>query len=114
VPRSDCWKKIDMNDENRLPEHAYKYFWDIDPAELDVSQHPRYVIERLLEYGDFPELRWLFGQFSHLEIVETLQNSRKLSLRSASFWAQILNVPRRQVRCLSKRFQQTHNQIWQR
>ncbi len=103
-----------MKDEDRLPKHAYKYFWDITPAELDVSQHPRYVIERLLEYGDFPELRWLFGRFTRNEIVKTLQTTRRLSLRSANFWAQILRIPQKQVRCLNKRFQQTHNQIWQR
>lgn len=99
---------------DHLPEFVYKYFWDINPAELDVSKHPRYVIERLLEYGDFPELRWLFAHFSRDEIVETLRQSRRLTRRSANFWAQILNVPTRKVRCLSKRFQQTQNLIWQR
>jgi len=103
-----------MDSSNRLPESAYKYFWDINPAELDVAKHPHYVIERLLEYGDFPELRWLFSRFGREEIMETLRQSRRLSLRSANFWSQTLNVPRRKVKCLSKRFQQTQNQIWQR
>lgn len=100
--------------DTHLPESAYKYFWDINPAELDVSARPRYVIERLLEYGDFPEIRWLLGRFSREEIVETVRKSRALSLRSANFWMQIMGVPRRQVKCLSKRFQQTQNRIWQR
>lgn len=100
--------------KDRLPESAYRFFWDINPAELDVSAHPRYVIERLLEYGDFPELRWLFERFSREQVTTTLRRSRVLSLRSANFWAQTLGVPRRQVRCLNKRFQQTRNLIWQR
>jgi len=98
----------------KLPESAYKYFWEIDPKKLDVSAYPRYVIERLLEYGDFPELRWLFRQFSREQIAEVLKHTRSLSLRSANFWANFLDIPKREVRCLSTRFQTTHNQIWNR
>jgi len=103
-----------MNEYNRLPEFAYKFFWDIDATKLIVSQHPRYVIERLLEFGDFPELQWLFIRFDKEEIIETLKRSRTLSLCSANFWAKILEVPPHKVKCLSKRFQQIQNQIWQR
>jgi len=91
--------------DNRLPASAYKYFWDINPVELDISAHPRYVIERILEYGDFPELRWLFARFSREEIVGVLKLSRTLTLRSANFWSLIFGVSHRQVKCLSKRFQ---------
>ncbi len=103
-----------MDENNRIPKQAYKYFWEIDPVKLDVSQHPRYVIDRILEYGDFPDIRWLFSRFSREEIIESLKLSRNLSLRSANFWAKILAVPNRQVKCLSKHFQQTQNRIWQR
>ena len=98
----------------KLPPSARKYFWDVNFDELDASKHPRFVIERLLEYGDFPELRWLFRNFSRQRIVNTLKNSRFLSLRSAHYWSQILGVPKRDIRCLSKRFQMTQNRIWNR
>jgi hypothetical protein len=101
-------------DADRLPECAYPHFWDIDPSTLDVSQHPQYVIERLLDYGDFPELHWMFQRFSREEITSVLKHSRGLSLRSANFWSKTLGIPKGQVKCLSKRFQQTHNRIWQR
>ena len=101
-----------MNDENRLPEHAYKYFWDINPAELDVSQYPRYVIERLLEYGDFPELRWLFRRFNPEEIVENLKRTRTLSRRRASFWADYFEVPHEEIKCLRKSYQSQRESIW--
>jgi hypothetical protein len=103
-----------MDEKNRLPEHAYKFFWEIDPTKLDVSRHPSYVIERLLEYGDFPELRWLFSRFEREQIINTLKRTRNLSLRSANFWAKIFHVPSNKVKCLSKQFQQKQNRIWQR
>lgn len=98
--------------EDRLPEFAHCYFWDIDPAELDVSEYPRYVIERLLEYGDLPSVRWMERRFSREEIVEVLKSSRALSRKSANFWLGVLNVQREEVRCMSRAFQQQYRQIW--
>jgi hypothetical protein len=98
----------------KLPESAKRYFWDVKFDEIDPSKNARYVIERLLEYGDFPELRWLLQSFSRQKIANVLKNSRSLSLRSANYWSQILKVPKRDILCLSKRFQTTQNQIWKR
>jgi hypothetical protein len=83
-----------------LPTSAYKYFWEIDPAELAVAKHPRYVIERLLEYGDFPELRWLFQKFARDNIIATLKASRRLSKRRASAWTNYFDVPQVEIQCL--------------
>jgi len=98
--------------EDRLPEFTHRYFWDIDPTELDVGEYPRYVIERLLEYGDLPSVRWMERRFSREEIVEVLKSSRALSRKSANFWLGVLNVPREEVRCMSRVFQQKYRQIW--
>jgi hypothetical protein len=51
------------SDDSRLPECAYRYFWDVDPVTLDVSKYPRYVIERLMEYGDLPSVCWMERRF---------------------------------------------------
>ena len=95
-----------------LPECAYRYFWDINPASLDVSKYPRYVIERLLEYGDFPSVRWMERRFSCEEIVEVLKTSRSISRKSANFWLNVLEVSGKEVRCMSKAFQEKYRQVW--
>lgn len=95
-----------------LPTSAYKYFWDIDPAKLAVAKYPRYVIERLLEYGDFPELQWLFQNFTRDQIVAILKTSRRLSKRRASAWANYLDVPMDEIRCLSASSQKQHDTTW--
>ena len=96
----------------KLPPSARKYFWDVDFDKLDVSQHPRFVIERLLEYGDFPELKWLFAEFSEKQTVEVLKRSRRLSKRRASGWANYFGVPREDVLCLNKVYPSQPAAIW--
>ncbi len=101
--------------EDRLPEFTHRYFWDIAPTELDVGEYQRYVIERLLEYGDLPSVRWMEGRFSREEIVEALKTSRQLSPLSANFWALYFGLSaeaRGGVRCLSKQFRNRRAATW--
>ena len=99
-------------DEKRLPDCAYRYFWDIDPVSLDVSEYPYYVIERLLEYGDLPAVRWMEHRFSREEIVGVLKTSRRLSVRSANFWALYFGLPVEGIRCLSRQFRNRRAATW--
>jgi hypothetical protein len=84
-----------------LPADLFHYFWDIDPAQLDVDCYRAYVVERLLEYGDETAVRWLLATFPPAEMAEVLRTSRQLSRRSANFWALYFGVDKDDVRCLS-------------
>ncbi len=98
--------------EERLPEFLRPLFWDVDFDRLRVPGHERYIIERILELGDDAAVRWMFRRFSQDQIVQTLRRSRSLSRKSALFWADILNVPRKSIRCLSKRSLRPFGPIW--
>ncbi len=99
-------------DDAPLPELLHPLFWDTDFDRLRVTGHERYIIERVLEYGDVPEVRWMMRRFSREQIVEVLRRSRRFSLKSARFWAFILDVPPEEVRCLSASFRQQPGRIW--
>lgn len=96
----------------QLPLHAYRYFWDIDPAHLDVDEYPVYVIERLLEYGDLPSVRWMLRHFPREEVVAVLQASRRLSPLSGNFWALYFGLEKERVSCLSKLCRSEPDTIW--
>jgi hypothetical protein len=97
-----------------LPEFLRSLFWEVDFDRLRVPGHERYVIERVLEYGDLPEVKWMLGRFSRTEIAQTLRRSRSLSPKSANFWAFILGLPREEIRCLSTSFRQRPGRVWPR
>ena len=96
----------------KLPDSAKRYFWDVNFDKLDTSKRSRFVIERLLEYGDFPELKWLFAEFPEKQIVDTLKRSHRLSKRRASGWANYFGIPREEVLCLNKVYLSQPAAIW--
>jgi hypothetical protein len=86
-----------------LPEAVRPLFWDVDTDRFDAIQYPQYTIERVLEYGDQVAVGWLWALFGGDRIASVLTRSRRLSRRSANFWALVLEVPRDQVRSLQPR-----------
>ncbi|MCX6559423.1 MAG: hypothetical protein NTZ26_02805 [Candidatus Aminicenantes bacterium] len=71
---------------NMVPGDLKRFFWDVDPAGLDLSRHKVYIIERLLEFGDGKAVRWLFENYTRDDIAAILESSRSLSLKSRKFW----------------------------
>lgn len=97
-----------------LPKQFYKYFWDTDPALIDVEKYQQYVIERVLEWGRTDDLRKLLSLFGREKLITVLTHSRQLSLRNANFLATIWDVPKERILCLQPEFRRTHRQSWNR
>lgn len=95
-----------------LPTYTHRFFWDIDPASLNVDDYRVYVIERLLEYGDLPSVEWMLATFPREAIVNVLQSSRRLSALSANFWALYFDVDKETVPCLSNLCQKERDGAW--
>ena len=97
---------------SQIPAKFKKYFWDVGLANVDLSKHQAYVIERLLEYGNEVALRWLFSNYSKEDILQTLKSSRNLSAKSANFWANIYNIPKEEIKCLKNRSVRPQEVAW--
>jgi hypothetical protein len=58
---------------------------DVDPSGLSPEIHWFFIIERILEFGDIDDLRWMKEHFTPEQIRYTAQKSRILSQRSRAF-----------------------------
>lgn len=83
-----------------VPGYLQALFWDINLASFDPAEYPHYTIERVLEYGDQDAVIWLRQTFSEEQITEVVRNDRRLSPKSANFWALIFELPHDQVAAL--------------
>ncbi len=83
-----------------LPEPLRPFFWDVNPESFDPLEWPEYTIFRLLEFGDDDAVAWLRQTFPATKIIEVLRRERRLSRRSANFWALIYGVDAAEVAAL--------------
>ena len=66
-------------------------FWDVDPKTIDPKKHARYIIERILDFGDDKEVRWLFHYYSRRLIKKVLNLPRTtIHKKSKALWSLIL------------------------
>lgn len=75
-----------IEEEKNIPGRFQSLFWDVDPHTIDVKQHARYIIERVLETGGLDALYWIQRLFPTKLIMETCEVSRKISPKSRNFW----------------------------
>jgi hypothetical protein len=76
------------------------FFWDVNFEAFDPHEYPGYTISRLLEVGDEKAIAWLRKEFSGTQIEDVVRSERRLSLRSANFWALVYKIPREEVAAL--------------
>ena len=95
-----------------LPKFLKKYFWDVDFSQLDKKLHSRFIIERILEYGDKKSVNWMKRNFKPAQIKDIISKSKNLSPRSANFWQLIFQIDRNKILCLKKSFQERQKSIW--
>lgn len=62
-------------------------FWDVDPSTIDPQKHAVFIIERILELGDMPEVKWATQYYPTHLIKSTLHSSRVISDKSKALWA---------------------------
>jgi hypothetical protein len=85
-----------------IPRNVRPFFWDVNLDTFDPTSYPGYTIARILEYGDDAAVQWLCEAFTKPEIEEVIRTERRLSRRSAAFWALVYRIPYEEVAALKR------------
>ncbi len=81
-----------------IPQALRPLFWATNLDKFDPVSSLAYTIARVLELGDDKAVAWLRDTFSEAQTVEVLRTERRLSRKSANFWALIYHIPFRRRR----------------
>jgi len=67
-------------------------FWDVDPKTIDTKKHARYIIERILDFGNDREVGWVWHRYRRQKkfFKNVIQHSRGLNPQSRSLWKLLL------------------------
>jgi hypothetical protein len=62
-------------------------FWDVDPKTIDLKKNAQYVIERILDFGDDREVRWMAHHYPLATIKSIIRKSRVVHDKSKNLWS---------------------------
>lgn len=65
-------------------------FWDVKI--INPDKNARFVIERILSFGDEKDFKWAVNFYGKEKIKEIILKSKVLDQKSLSFWCQHFNV----------------------
>ena len=65
-------------------------FWDTDPKNINTRGNAVYIIERILEFGNDKEVRWLWQFYKPSLIKKVVGNSRSLNAKTKKLWELLL------------------------
>jgi len=82
--------------KNSLSKHL---FWDADIDGLDVDTHARYVIQRVLEYGELEDWKIIRQYYGLDKIVEECKQMRVLDPVCLSFICFLSKTNKEDYRC---------------
>ena len=67
-------------------------FWDTDPDKIDLQKNARYVIERVMDFGNDEEARWIWNYYDKSLLRDVAEKSRDLRPRTKSLWTLLLQT----------------------
>ena len=83
-----------------IPQHLHPLFWDLNLDNFNPAAYPDYTIARVLELGDEQAVIWMKENFSEADIKRVIATERRLSRKSANFWALVYGIAPEDVAAL--------------
>lgn len=85
-------------------------FWDVNKDDLDMEEHSRYIIKRVIEYGMLNDWNIIKKYYGLERIIEIAKTFRDLEPRALAYLSAISQTPKEQFRCYT--YQQSNPQHW--
>jgi hypothetical protein len=77
---------LDKKEVSTIPERMRYLFWDTSLSKVHIKTNTRYIIERVLEFGDIYALEWLQRVYPARTIADVIFLSRIITEKSRNFW----------------------------
>ena len=98
-----------MSDRDYIYSFSDYLFWDADKTSIDLEANAPYVVQRVLELGQFSDWKLLVRRYGIPRISAVAQNLRALDSKALSFISAVSSVPLESFRCFTtKQYTRTH------
>ncbi len=79
-----------------IPDRLKPHFQEYDFEQLDLARDANLIIHRVLEFGTWDEIRWLFQQYGakRIRLFVRKHGERWLKPVSFNYWRKLLRIRR--------------------
>lgn len=88
-----------MTQKDMMEKLSGVLFWDIDKSKLDFDVSYSYMIQRVLEYGEWSDWCVIYEYYGLDKIVEACKNMRSLNPISLAYICTISHTKKEDYRC---------------
>jgi len=92
-----------MDQKKIIPNFDKRIFWDVNYEQLDYNLYADFIIQRIFERGDIPELQNCIKYYGIKKVTESLLNAKFLPLKTLYFASAIIEKPINEFRCYTLR-----------
>jgi len=85
-------------------------FWDIES--VDAQKDAKFIIERVLVYGDEADFKWAENFYGSDKIKKIIRQSKNLDKKSFNFWRIFFNINKEQ--CILNQSPGQRSLFWKR
>ncbi len=78
------------------------YFWDIDAKNLDEDKSKRLIIERVMNLGNFDEIKLVETFYGKAEVIKTVCNLAYIDPKTLNFLSIYFEIPKTEFKCFSR------------
>jgi len=77
-----------------IPQRLQSVLWSYDIHRLSLAKDKELIIQQVLNYGDWEDLKWLYRSYSEGQIKEVVRHPRKgIWFRQVlDFWCLMLKI----------------------
>jgi hypothetical protein len=76
-------------------------FWDVRAGEVDPERHAAWLVQRVLEYGDWPDWQELVRYYGRERLAGIVTRLRTLEPKALAFCRVWFDLPASAFRCSS-------------
>lgn len=88
-----------MKPDHLLNNISAHLFWDVDVNQLKTEEHARFIIERVINRGNYSDWLNLIKLYSHSEIKRKIVNIKTFDKRTLSFLSMYYDIDKTEFRC---------------
>ena len=100
-----------MKNDKKIHELLSKHlFWDVDISDIDEQKHKKFIVKKVLQYGNFDDWKIIVKFYGKETIIQVSKTIRDLDAKTLSFLSTYSDLPKTEFRCYTTK--QSNQKHW--